>query len=127
MEKVKIIITVGFIILMIFCTVRGSLGEGLDTLIQVGKDQQGIQLFYNDETEKYIAVRLASQKGDIREGMGADDIRSKYGEPAVIVNTPEGVEWIYKKSGITAFDKKGKIYIRFDGNNNVKKITDMGS
>jgi len=79
--------------------------EGLGTLIELGKSQAEIQKQYREETKAFEVVKKAIVSGAINKGQSKAFIRTKYGEPLVVVNDLDGQreDWIYKPADSSFF------------------------
>lgn len=79
--------------------------EGLDTLIELGKSQAAIQKQYADETRAFENVKKAIESGAITKGQDKAAIKSRYGEPVVVVKDLDGKreDWIYKPESSSFF------------------------
>ena len=72
--------------------------EGLDTLIEVGKNQGEITKAYSEETRRYESIKRAIASGEIKTGATKNAILGKYGEPVVMVGDygNDREKWVYK-------------------------------
>lgn len=96
----------------LFCSM--VFAEGLDTLIEVGRDQAGISEALKLETENFEKVKRAVENGSIKIGDTKEAIRDKYGDP-VVETTRDGKDaWVYKSADASFFEGV-KIYLFFDG------------
>ncbi|MBU1038581.1 MAG: hypothetical protein KJ994_05965 [Candidatus Omnitrophica bacterium] len=90
-------------------------GEGLDSLMEVGRSMADINAAMDKETKAFNAVKAAVDSGDIKKGLSQDEIRSRYGEP-VIANDDSSTnreKWTYKPAD-SSFFKGVRIYLFFD-------------
>ncbi|MFH1594577.1 MAG: hypothetical protein ABID09_07780 [Candidatus Omnitrophota bacterium] len=88
--------------------------EGLSTLIEVGKSQDGMEMQLNDETKTFDAVKEAIEKGAITKGLTQESILNNYGKPVVVLAEDGNREkWIYKPGWASHFEGV-KIYLFFD-------------
>lgn len=90
-------------------------GEGLDSLMEVGRSMADINAAMDKETKAFNAVKAAVDSGDIKKGLSQDEIRSRYGEP-VIANDDSSTnreKWAYKPAD-SSFFKGVRIYLFFD-------------
>ena len=90
-------------------------GEGLDSLVEVGRSMADISAAMDKETKAFNAVKAAVDNGDIKKGLSKAEIRSRYGEP-VIANDDSATnreKWAYKPAD-SSFFKGIRIYLFFD-------------
>jgi len=104
-----------FILIIIFFTFSLiCYGEGLSTLVQLGKSQDTAARELNKETKRYEAVRSAIENGKIEKGISTGDIEKRYGEPVVKLSGKKYAEkWLYKPGWASHFDGI-KIYLYFN-------------
>ena len=89
--------------------------EGLDTLIEVGKDQADIQKAYEAETKAYTAAKRAIETGTIKKGQTKDDIQRRCGQPVIDVDDfmKSKEKWVYKPAS-SDLNKGPRVYLFFD-------------
>ena len=94
---------------------------GLSSLIQLGKDRAAMEKEYSSETKSYDALKKAVDRGDLKEGMAAKDVRRKFGEPVVEFSDKktDTAKWVYKPGTENFLDGADKIYLIFDANNSL--------
>jgi hypothetical protein len=94
---------------------------GLSSLIQLGKDRATMEKEYSKETKSYDAIKKAVDRGDLKEGMAAKDVRRKFGAP--VVEFPDSktdtTRWVYKPGTENFLDGADKVYLIFDANDSL--------
>ena len=95
----------------------GRSKSGLKSLIQFSKDRNAMVKEYNMETKNYDRIREAVDQGYLDKGESASRIKSRYGEPVIILpDTKENItKWVYKPASATYFSDE-KVYLIFDEN-----------
>jgi hypothetical protein len=90
-------------------------GEGLDSLVDLGRSMADINAAMNKETKAFKAVKAAVDSGYIKNGLSQAEIRSRYGEPVIANEDPvtKREKWAYKPAEST-FLKGIRIYLFFD-------------
>ena len=104
--------------IILFSSAFNCCAEGLGTLIELGKSQAEIQKQYVRETKTFETVKKAIETGSIKKGMDKDAILSKYGEPVVIMDNPDGKhkDWIYKPAESSFFEGiRATLFFTADG------------
>ena len=99
---------------LVFMGSRNVCAEGLDALIEVGKNQVEIAKAYSDETKAYEGIKRAIERGEIVKGAIKKTILDKHGEPVVMVGDygTDREKWIYKPS-TSDFGKGPRISLFF--------------
>ena len=89
--------------------------EGLDALIEVGKNMGEIQKGYDLETKNFERVKKAFDSGAIKKGQAKGDIAKQYGDPVIVTKEsgPMREKWVYKPASSSFFDGI-RIYLFFD-------------
>ena len=97
-------------------------GEGLGTLIEVGKSQKEMQKALEGETRTFNDLKEALEKGELDKALTGDEILKKYGEPVLISDEGLGKEkWMYKPGSSDHFTGT-KIYLYFDEAGNLTGV-----
>lgn len=101
-----------------------SYGEGVSTLIELGKSQTEIMKDYEYQTKVFKGVKTGVQSGAIKKGMTRDSIKSLYGDAVVNVKDIKTGrdKWIYMPE-ISSFFKGEKIYLYFTDNGILDEIS----
>lgn len=105
-----------FIILSVLFFMGGvCFADGLGALIEISKDQEGIQKILAEETGNFENVKNGMENGSIQKGQSKETIEQQYGSPVVIIRDEKagGERWVYKPSGSSFFEGT-KIYLFFD-------------
>ncbi len=110
MEK-RMLITLSTVILI---AVAGTYAHGdLRTLIRLGKSQADMSKASKKETRNYNRVKDAITASKLKEGMSADKIRKKYGEPIfdnIYDKKRNAYKWLYMPATSTHFGGE-KVYL----------------
>ena len=87
----------------------------LKTLIEVGKSQATIGKALKNETRNYNRVKEAIASEKLKEGMPAEKLRKKYGEPVIDIfdKKKSAYKWLYMPATSTHFEGE-KIYLFID-------------
>jgi hypothetical protein len=95
---------------------------GLDTLIEVARNQGEIAKSNKEETDNYGRVKRAIANGSLAKGTPKTQVRKLYGSPVVEFKDDNiGKEkWVYKDAGSSFFDGM-KIYLIFDDAGNLEE------
>lgn len=109
-QKVRIMIVVLAILLLATWAYAD-----LKTLMEVGKSQTAIAKALKKETKNYNKVKKAIIQGQLEEGMLAEKIRKKYGEPVIDIydKKKDADKWLYMPATSTHFEGE-KIYLFVD-------------
>jgi len=99
-----------------------AFAEGLQTLIQVGKDQAEMSKVLDGETKNFENVKRAIDRGALKPGTSKSSVRQEYGAP--VVEFPKEANsketWVYKPASSSFFEGI-KIYLMFDNNGNLEE------
>lgn len=87
----------------------------LKTLMEIGKSQAAIAKSLKKETKNYKRVKKAIISGKLEEGMLADKIRKRYGEPIIDMydKKRDAYKWLYMPATSTHFEGE-KLYLFID-------------
>jgi len=87
----------------------------LKTLMEIGKSQADIAKSLGEETKNYNRIKEAIIAKEFKEGMLADTIRKKYGEPIIEVfdKKKNAYKWLYMPAASSHF-KGEKLYLLVD-------------
>ena len=98
-------------------------GDGLGTLIQVGRSMDEIQRDYEKDTATYNRVKDAIGKGSIKKGLAQSEAL-KCGMPIAIVteSATKRQVWVYRP-GTTDLLNKPKIRLFFDEKGAIDEIS----
>ena len=90
-------------------------GGGLETLINVAKQQAEIGKALDNETQVYAGVKKGIETGAIAKGVPGSEIRRQYGDPVVMIagSAVKAERWVYKPASSTHF-KGERVSIYFD-------------
>ncbi len=90
----------------------------LKTLMEIGASQADIAKTLREETIIYDSVKSGIDSGAIKNGIAADTVRKKYGEPVIRVHDKKrnADKWLYMPAASTHF-KGEKIFLYFDREN----------
>ena len=79
--------------------------EGLNTLIEISKDQADIQKGYDEETRNYEGIKRGVDSGSVVKGQDKKAISDKFGAPVVVVGEygTDREKWIYKPASSSFF------------------------
>jgi hypothetical protein len=94
------------ILSLVFFLGAGALrAEGLNTLIEISKDQADIQKEYSEETRNYENVKRCVDSGSLVKGQDKKTIGDKFGLPVVVVGEygTNREKWIYKPASSSFF------------------------
>ncbi len=93
----------------------------IKTLMEIGASQAEIAKSLQRETKSYDAIKKAINSGDIKEGMAANTIRGKYGDPVIEASDKDRdlAKWLYMPASSGHFSGE-KLYIYMDSDNKVK-------
>lgn len=88
---------------------------GLKELMEVGRNQAAIGKALKKETKNYNKVKKAIISEKLKEGILADKIRKRYGEPIIGIfdEKKNAYKWLYMPATSTHF-KGEKIYLFID-------------
>lgn len=97
-----------------------SASADLKALIEVGKSQAQIAKALKEETKNYDKVKNAILSQKLKEGMPADRIRKKYGDPIIEIydEKKNANKWLYMPATSTHF-KGEKLYLFMDQEDNL--------
>jgi len=109
------------VILCSFPVLDCCAGSSLDTLLEVGKTQGEISKVYAQETKNFQGVKKAIDSGVIKAGQAKNDIKTKFGEPVVAVQSGAREKWIYKPATSSFFEGE-KISLFFNANGLLDEI-----
>lgn len=100
MKKIFVMLSV-----ILFFGANMARSEGLNTLIEISKDQADIQKGYAGETSSYEGVKRGVDSGSIVKGQDKNAISGKFGAPVVIVGEygTDREKWIYKPASSSFF------------------------
>ncbi len=105
--------------LFIVIVLTGSFGTlayaGLKELMEVGRNQAAIAKALKKETKNYNKVKKAIISGKLIEGMTADKIRKRYGEPIIEIydKKKDAYKWLYMPATSSHFEGE-KLYLFID-------------
>jgi len=101
-----------FVFIVLSCTI--SYAEGLNTLIELGKNQVEIMKDYEAQTKIFKKIKGASAAGELKKGLTKDYIKKTYGEAVVNVKDVKSGrdKWVYMPAS-SSFFKGEKIHIYF--------------
>ena len=118
MKKHAILLIAG---LVIFFGATYVFAADLKTLMEIGASQADIAKTLQRETKNYNEVKKAIASGAIKEGLAADTVRKKYGQPILETydKKHDATKWLYMPASSTHF-KGEKLYLYFDKGNKVK-------
>ncbi len=118
MKRYKILFTVG---LFVFFIATNTFSADLKTLMEIGASQVDIAKSLQQETKNYNEVKKAINSGAIKEGLAAETIRKKYGEPILETydKKRDATKWLYMPASSNHF-KGEKLYLYLDKENKVK-------
>ena len=118
MKKYKILFSTG---LVVFFITTNTFSADLKTLMEIGASQADIAKSLKQETKNYNEVKKAINSGAIKEGLAADAIRRKYGNPIIETYDKKRdlTKWLYMPASSTHF-KGEKLYLYIDRDNKVK-------
>ncbi|MEA3305701.1 MAG: hypothetical protein U9R52_02690 [Candidatus Omnitrophota bacterium] len=87
----------------------------LKTLMKVGKNQAAIAKALKKETKNYNSAKDAIVSGKLEEGMPADKIRKKCGEPIIEIydKKKNAYKWLYMPAASSHFEGE-KLYLFID-------------
>ncbi len=88
---------------------------GLKKLMELGKNQAVIAKALKKETKNYNRVKKAIISGKLIEGMTADKIRKRYGEPIIEIydKKKDTYKWLYMPATSSHFEGE-KLYLFID-------------
>ncbi len=91
--------------------------DGLKALMELSKDRAKMAEEYDTETDNYNNALKAIDKDSLPEGLSAEDVRNKLGEPVIVLSEPDGerTRWVYK-NGAADYSSSEKVYLFFDKN-----------
>jgi hypothetical protein len=97
--------------------------DGLDALVEFGKNQAEIEKDLARETETFERVRDAVESGAIAKGQSKTAIVEECGEPVIMYqDSKSGREkWVYKPAA-SSFFAGVKIYLFFDSSGALDEI-----
>jgi hypothetical protein len=87
---------------------------GLKALMELAKNRGSMIQEFRRETENYRKVKVALDHGELKYGETASRIKSKYGEPVIMLSEEKGrlTKWVYKP-GQKSFFSGEKVYLVF--------------
>jgi hypothetical protein len=105
---------ISVVIISILVTGENTYAD-LKTLMEVGKSQAGIAKSLGEETKNYNGIKEAIIAKELKEGMSADTIKTKYGEPIIDIfdKKKNAYKWLYMPATSTHF-KGEKLYLFVD-------------
>ncbi|MBL7157869.1 MAG: hypothetical protein ISS92_06925 [Candidatus Omnitrophica bacterium] len=114
------------IFVYVCCVFSFSASAGpLFELMAVGESQKAMEKELAKETKAYKTIKKAIEKGLIKKGESADEIRRRYGAPVITLSDEQYAEkWVYKPGYASYFDGI-KIYLFFDSDKTLKGIRVM--
>ena len=118
---VKEIGKVTFILAAIFLfSITDSYAADLKTLMEIGASQADIAKSLAQETTQYNGVKDAVNAGAIKEGMAADSVRKKYGNPIIETydKKKDVTKWLYMPATSSHF-KGEKLYLYVNNDNKI--------
>jgi len=94
-----------FLVIALCLSAVEARAEGLNTLIEISKDQADIQKEYSEETRNYENLKRGVDGGSVAKGQNKKAIGDKFGAPVVIVGEygTDREKWIYKPASSTFF------------------------
>ncbi|RKY27647.1 MAG: hypothetical protein DRP61_03705 [Candidatus Omnitrophota bacterium] len=100
------------VILLISFTGCVSLSS-LKPLIELGKSDKLKEKTLKEETENFLKIKEAIEKGELKKGLSKEEFLKDYPPPVVVI--PEGnlERWVYKR-GESSWFSSDKIYLFFD-------------
>ena len=113
----KLVITTFCIALLISVT-STPVYANLKTLMRLGANQAKMAKALKEETRNYNNVRKAIVSGKLKEGMSADKIRKKYGDPImdnIFDKKRNAYKWIYMPATSNHFEGE-KLYLFVNDN-----------
>src|SRR3989338_785344 len=104
-------------ILIVLLSCAPSFAEGLDNLIEAGRNMSDIGRAMDAETKTFENVKRAIKNGTLKIGESKDSIRTRYGEPVIELEKEANApgKWVYMPASSTFF-KGIRIYLIFDDN-----------
>ncbi len=114
------------ILVFVCCVFSFSASAGpLFELMAVGESQKAMEKELAKETKAYKIIKKAIEKGQIKKGESADEIRRRYGAPVITLSDEQYAEkWVYKPGYASHFDGI-KIYLFFDDDKTLKGVRVM--
>lgn len=100
-----------------------SYAEGLQTLIQAGKNMGEVQKALDEETERYEQVKQDVDSGRLKKGVSKDDVVAQYGEPVVAnIDTKTKREKLVYMPATSSFFKGPRICLYFNNDDILEEI-----
>ena len=122
MNKTAVLVAIA-----IFLACSNSFAEGLQTLMEVGKNMEETKKALDEETKAFGRVKAGIERGAIKKGDTKDKIMKECGEPVIATHDKktDRDEWAYMPAKSTFF-KGIKIYLYFtkDGALDESKVTE---
>lgn len=111
---VRPIIKIIFVVLIILLLTTFAYAD-LKTLIELGKSQTAIAKALKEETKNYNKIKKAIIQEELEEGIEAEKIRKKYGEPIIDIfdKKKNAYKWLYMPATSTHFEGE-KLYLFVD-------------
>ncbi len=112
MKEIRVILCIVVLILSLGTYAHAD----LKTLMRLGKEQGKIAKALKEETRNYSNVKKAIDSGKLEEGMAADKIRKKYGEPIfdnLFDEKRNAYKWLYMPATSSHFEGE-KLYLFVD-------------
>lgn len=97
--------------------------DGIGTLLDIARSQKGMAKERAEETRNYESAKRAVENGSIAKGKSKKDVRSRCGEPVVIIEKEYGrsERWVYKPSKSSFFEGE-KITLYFGEDDTLDEI-----
>ena len=93
------------------CAVLKS--ESISTLIEAGQDEKAKAEAMEAEEAAFKNIQMAIQNHQLAEGIPAQNLAAKYGNPVIVDSEAKGQVWTYKPQNSSWFGGT-KIRLRFD-------------
>ena len=100
--------------------------HGLGALLKLSKDRSKMVREYKKETHSFNRMKKALEKGDIKPGEDARNVKRVIGDPTLEIKENDGIHtrWVYKPSD-TSYFEGNKVYLLFDQEDKLVKAWEI--
>ncbi|MBF0253354.1 MAG: outer membrane protein assembly factor BamE [Candidatus Omnitrophica bacterium] len=96
----------------------------LGALMALDASRKKMTKEYNEETKSYNDLAELIDVGEIKIGLTEDEVLKLVGEPVIVIDTDNFIEWYYKPGTKTFMDNQ-KIILSFDSSGKLEKFQNI--